>query len=108
MPQDQRRQDAPRRTAVPGSARKFRSAIASSGVGSGDRRAARARPRDAGTGIGCFRTVKVRRSAIAGMRHKKMNTEASRNGDHPLSTASERMAACRIRAARRSVGRAWR
>ena len=44
-------------------------------------------PRDPGKRIGCFRVFSVRTPLIAGMLHKKMNTEASRKGDHPLRIA---------------------
>src|SRR5262245_39619683 len=80
MPRSKADTIAPRKTALPSNARKFRSAIASSGVGEettgGIRRTARSSPR-----IGSLRSGKVRRFLIAGMLHRKMNTEASRKGD---------------------------
>ncbi len=84
--QDQRRQDRAQQHGRAGQREMFRSAIASSGVGSGTNRRHRARPRDARR----HRLLEaiegqVTRDAAG---PTKMKTETSRNGDQPLSTAA--------------------
>ena len=86
IPRNGATRNAPRKTAVPGSAKKLKSIEAVSGVGRGTTGGVRMttlwRP-----GVGKVSAGIFRYWLKPGSAHRKMRTEARANGDQPLSTA---------------------